>query len=589
MKETSSLSNSSQNDLPRSSPGNRFSLLWPDESRTDKNRRCAKLNPGAWHDLGLDHIAAAFSPDPEHRRVVAEILAVLCQDEAVIIYRQEVLEDFLQHPQLTGRLMDLLPAIDALGRFSYRVVKDMNTLHEVTWRVGELQSIVDCIQGLGSIFREVGENLNSRGLLRLRGIVEQIEGDETFRNLAQELPKILAELRACASVTIGVNLDQFLRPVEATLLSVNDQKFTSQSMLGRLFGKGSGMEGIAPLHSVPRREVEGQYALPIPAELGWAVEPLMVPLFRDLADVIEKITQPVATRLKKYVEIKSRLFTDLRQDLVFYLGGVRLIRRLQALGFPVARPKLAPLEERVCVVERAYNVNLILHLDTPAAGENRNLAALVTLNPIRMGPDGRIIILTGPNQGGKTTYMQGLALAQVLAQVGLYVPGEKANISPVEAIYTHFPLEEKPEANTGRFGEEAKRLGEIFQHMNRYSLVLLNESLSSTSAGESLYLSQDVVRIIRQVGARAIFSTHLHELAEQVDALNADTPGDSLIVSVVSSPIERKQASPDGAIQRSFRIEARPPLGRSYADEIAARYGIGYTQLEKILKDRGVL
>jgi DNA mismatch repair ATPase MutS len=209
----------------------------------------------------------------------------------------------------------------------------------------------------------------------------------------------------------------------------------------------------------------------------------------------------------------------------------------------------------------------------------------VVTNDIRIGPEGHILILTGPNGGGKTTYMQGVGLVHILAQVGCYVPGSQAVISPLDQVFTHFPLEEKPESNTGRFGEEAVRLGRIFEQVTRHSLVLLNESLSSTSFNESLYLAQDLVRILRRVGARAIYSTHLHELASSVEELNGSVVGDSRIVSVVSSPLE-SAAQVEG--QQRYRLEMRPPLGQSYAREVAARYGISYQQLEDVLARRGI-
>ena len=86
------------------------------------------------------------------------------------------------------------------------------------------------------------------------------------------------------------------------------------------------------------------------------------------------------------------------------------------------------------------------------------------------------------------------------------------------------------------------------------------------------------------MGARAIYATHLHELANEVEKLNDSVPGESRIVSAVSSPID-----PGGEGSRSYRLEIRPPLGQSYAREIAARYGIGYQQLKDVLPKRGVL
>src|SRR5712692_2754193 len=105
-------------------------------------------------------------------------------------------------------------------------------------------------------------------------------------------------------------------------------------------------------------------------------------------------------------------------------------------------------------------------------------------------------------------------------------------------IYTHYPVEEHLARGTGRFGDEAQRLSQIFTRGTRHSLILLNESLASTNPGESLYIAQDIVRILRRLGARAIFATHLHELAADVAALNASTTGESRIVSLVASRTE---------------------------------------------------
>ena len=111
----------------------------------------------------------------------------------------------------------------------------------------------------------------------------------------------------------------------------------------------------------------------------------------------------------------------------------------------------------------------------------------------------------------------------------------------------------------------------------------------STSFGESLYLAQDIMRILRRIGARAIYSTHLHELANQVEELNDSVPGDSKIISIVSSPIDASEKVEGADVNRTYKLEIRPPLGQSYAREIAARYGISYQQLEDVLSRRGLI
>jgi DNA mismatch repair protein MutS len=181
-----------------------------------------------------------------------------------------------------------------------------------------------------------------------------------------------------------------------------------------------------------------------------------------------------------------------------------------------------------------------------------------------------------------------VGLCQVLAQAGVWVPAVQARLSPVDNIYTHYPVEEALEKATGRFGDEAQRLSHIFARASRHSLILFNESLISTSPGESLYIAQDIVRILRRMGVRAMFATHLHELAAGVAELNANTTGDSRIVSLVASRMEEGEEGEEGT-RRSYKIVPGRPMGRSYAREIAAKYGISYDQLTALLQRRGVL
>lgn len=560
-----------------------FSLLYPPEKGAGQQNTFLEPSSATAHDLGVDDIVSAFTSDREHQNEIRKLFSRLLCDPDVISYRQDILDDLLANHELAERFKTLLPVIDSLFKYSYRSEQEMRLLHEVIWRIGELQSIIDCFEGLRETFDAVGNKIKSRGLHVLQEEVRKVYEEESYQNLVRELPMLLSQVRGCVSVTIGVNLDASLRPIQATLLSVNDYPFTDQSLLNKLFGIGKGQAGIGPLHSVPQRMVDGPYALPVNSDLGWAVEPLMVPLFADLAKVLEKAAKPIAEQLSQYADIQGQLLTDLRQGLIFYLGAVRFVQYFQELGLPMCRPRIVPMAERVCKVEDSYNI--LLGLKHWATDNGKTPA--ITMNDITVGPGRQILILTGPNQGGKTTYTQGVGIVHVLAQAGCYVPGRQAVISPLDHLFTHFPLEEKPDSDTGRLGEEAVRLRNIFEQLTRHSLVLLNESLSSTSFSESLYLAQDIVRILRQVGARAIYSTHLHELASRADELNESVPGDSTVISVVSSPMER--GSQGNEAIRTYKIEIRPPMGQSYAREIAARYGISYQQLEEFLSKRGVL
>ena len=543
-------------------------------------------------DLGLANTLIFLAAGPDQRQDLASGLLEMCTDTAVICHSQDVLADLLAQPALVACFQSLLPTLDDLTAYHFRHnVQDTSPLYEVAWRAGELENVVTCITALAEAFTAVGDHLQSAGLRALRTEIQRIQTDETYQTLARELPGLLANLRGSRSLTIGVNLDQHLQPVEAALLSVNNVHFESSGFLNKFFGKNPNRwTGLAPVHSAYASSGVSLIGVPMPPEIKTSqnqVNPLMIPLFRDLAQVLDKVCEPISQALKSYKQVNGRFLANLRTDLLFYLAAYHLVQRLQAAGLPMTRPDIAPPEERVFQVQDNYNVNLALQWNSDRPGTD--LGDKVVGNDVEMGENGRIFILTGPNQGGKTTYIQAIGLTQILAQAGFYVPGRQARISPVDAIFTHFPVEEKLERGTGRFGDEAQRLSEIFAAVSRHSLVLLNESLASTSAWESLYLAQDLLRVLRQVGTRAIYATHMHELAANVDDLNAATDGDSLLLSLVASRMDSESDSADGWVQRSYKIVPGRPLGRSYANELARRYGVSYEQLLDLLQKRGIL
>lgn len=562
-----------------------ISLLWPPAEDAPPRALTPRLSEQAAADLDLETTVNALSAGHGHAREIRAILLHLSDDPAVIRYRQDVIDDLLAHPELARGLDDLLPRLAELSHYRFFARPGQTPLHEVVWRVGQLEAYVECVQGLGAIFAAVDGALRAEAWRCLREQVARIEGDPLFQTLAAELPDLVASVRNIASVTIGVNLDDQLRPVEATLLSVNRKKFRgmASSLLGTLFGKNAPSaewEGIAPLHSVPLKTAATAYG-PVGIDLD---NPMLYPLFRDLANVLKQASRPVAAALQRYAHVSSRALGDLAGELAFYLGAVDLMARLRAAGLPLCRPEILPAEARVCIASETANLNLALRL--LASDPGADLAAAIVLNDVCFDDAGRVFILTGPNQGGKTTYTQGVGLLHVLAQAGLPVPGTAAQISPADAIFTHFPLEEQPDSGAGRLGEEASRLSTLFERATRHSLVLLNESLSSTSFSESLYLARDVVRILRLMGVRALYATHLHELAADVDVLNADPGGESTVGSLVSLAAPAQDGGP---VQQTYRIVPGPPRGLSYARDIAARYGISYDQLADLLRRRGLL
>jgi DNA mismatch repair ATPase MutS len=158
------------------------------------------------------------------------------------------------------------------------------------------------------------------------------------------------------------------------------------------------------------------------------------------------------------------------------------------------------------------------------------------------------------------------------------VPAVSAEISPVDGIFTHFPTGSEDTIDKGRLGEECARLDEIFGKVTEDSLVLLDESLSSTGSFEGAYIASEVLCGFSMARCRGIFSTHLHELSSMLNEINEKCSKDG------GARIDTLVAGMEQG-QRSFKITRAKPDGKSYARDIADKYGISLEHiLEKINK-----
>ncbi|MCK9223190.1 MAG: hypothetical protein M0Q40_11340 [Limnochordia bacterium] len=540
------------------------SLLWPSGFGSDG--RDAKLPTQFIVDLDLDKIVSAMSVDLRNKEQIRRILYHPCSDAQVIAYRLAVLDDFLNLPRLVSKLKEMSPSIRRFVSLKNpRHTKGDHPLKQIGWRFEVLDQYVLCMQRLQTVLAMFRDDMQSEGLKRLSDYATKTVCGEEFQALKQELPVLRARFQSISSVTIGLNLNSELRPVEATLLAINSEPFEPKSFMARFRGLVDGNTCPSVFYSLLRKP-----------DLEHA-------LFRDLDSVFKDALMPVNSILSRFTSINSEFFRHLEIELDFYIGATKLIDYLRAAGMPMCRPEVAPKESRVTDIKENYNINLAL--DLLSANPVRNVDQEIVKNEVSMGPRGRILIITGPNQGGKTTYLRSIGLSHVLFQAGIFVPGTRARISPVDWIYTHFAEPETTDNKEGRLSAESRRLAQIFQTATRYSLILLNESLASTSPGESLYMTLDIMGAIRFLGARAAFATHLHELAARVDEINVQVPGDSRLVSLVAG------LAFDGhsVAKRTYRIVAAPPAGMSFAKDIAEAYGISFEQLCDVLRARKVV
>ena len=200
-------------------------------------------------------------------------------------------------------------------------------------------------------------------------------------------------------------------------------------------------------------------------------------------------------------------------------------------------------------------------------------------NDFTFDENGMIYVITGPNRGGKSVITCAVGHAFAMAQLGLPVCAENLTISPCDKILTHFPGDSADTVDKGRLGEECARLSDIFDAVTEQSLVLLDEFLSSTGSFEGSYIASEILAGFSLAGCRAVFSTHLHDLAASISSINARCAsiGGVKIDSLVA---EVKEGS------RSFKILRKTPDGKSYASDIAEKYGLSFDKItEKLSKN----
>lgn len=553
-----------------------ISLLYPDPDQTPASHSGSNLTA----DLNLRYLARMLALSKHYEKHIMNILLELTPDATTIRFRQAVLQDLLKQNDLMTGLQAVLDEIDMLEAYLNAPQWKENPLQQVAWRLSELSRFVDIVAALDKLLTDSAGRIQSEGLQRLRETMHAVHTSPLMQQLRDELPRLIPKVQNIRSISIGINLSDDLKPESATLLDIHTETFSGLSLMSRLFGskKRADSEGLGPLHLRYPQATSPEML----AKLRDNIQ--LTPLFNDLASITNDISRPIVRALRQYTRISSRFLIALKTDIAFYLGAVRLVRRIRATGMAFNLPEIAPMQERIMSLDGLYNLNLLLQ----RLSRDDNRAAGIVTSDASFDESGRIFILTGPNQGGKTTYTQAIGLTQILAQAGLPVPATAARISPVDGIYTHFATEENPGLETGRLGEEARRLNQIFERATRHSLILLNESLASTSAAESLILGRDVIRALRLLGVRAIFATHLLDLAAECENLNQSTDGDSQIISVVSQVIVQEENS-ENPVQRTYIIKPGPPMQRSFAIELAARYGISYDQIKSLLKSRDAL
>jgi hypothetical protein len=239
--------------------------------------------------------------------------------------------------------------------------------------------------------------------------------------------------------------------------------------------------------------------------------------------------------------------TQLRAELGYYVGCLNLHDALVAKGEPVCLPDPEPLGTLALSGRGLYDASLSL-----ALGTGRAVGSDVEA-------DGkRLLVVTGANRGGKSTFLRSLGLAQLLMQAGMFVPADAFRADVRDGVFTHFKREEDVTLRSGKLDEELTRMSEVVDLVRRDSLVLLNESFASTNEREGSEIGRQIVRALTEAGVKLGYVTHMYDLASSLEAEWGDR-----------AAFLRAERLPDG--ERTFRIVQGEPLPTSHGQDIYRR------------------
>lgn len=465
-------------------------------------------------DLGLDLLFRTMAAgDPYLDRVARAGIFASLDTPDDIRYRQAVLRDCLAHPDVVRELY--ATAVEALtqerGFWIYSERYPESLLRRSTGLMGRF---VVQLRRLRDLAREHHPVFASDGFGRLFDELDEELDEGYLRSVAEHLQRLEFRGGVVLSATLGAtNLDT------AYVLRRRTQPRNWRDWIGL-------PEAESYTWQLAARDEAGAQALEALRARGVAL---------------------AAAALGESADHVISYFAQLRAELGFYLACLNLHDALAAKGEPTCLPEPAPSGDTALSARGLYDAALSL-----ALGATRSVGSDIDAG------EARLMVITGANRGGKSTFLRSLGLAQLMLQAGMFVPAQafRADLRP--GLFTHFRREEDAALRSGKLDEELGRMSAIIDRLTPDSLVLLNESFASTNEREGSEIGRSVVRALVENGVKVGYVTHMFHLA---DGLRAEYDGAAVFL--------RAERLADG--RRTFRVIPGAPLPTSHGQDIYRR------------------
>ena len=563
-----------------------FSILFPYKSETTYKQ----LSPTACHDLGLDAVCKSLTDDGKEQKMIMNIISQLTADPRVSAYRQKVFADILALPELRAKMTELFDKMEFIRSFGtmHKNSDEELGLWHLFHRLDELNDYINCVEAMRECLSD--ERIQSQGLKDLRSYIDELYSEAYFAEMKKDIAALRLKASDVQSVTLGINVNERFEAVSMGLISVNSKPFKKSGIVSNFADAVSAKDKIQDTTDwdgdMHYRQIDKQQSMSIAEFMdkfgGFSavrnspfvdgnIRATVVRTPDDdgtanstfyLETVINKMLGSLVKNLRdtltKYANVAIVNISSLIPEFVYYIRFAEFIGSLTDAG---ARFCEAEVSDSTDMTARGfYNLKLAVNLEVKSE---------IVPNDLDFDADRTLYILTGANRGGKTTITQAVGQLFALAQGGIYVPAESFAYRPVDCIYTHFPADEDKTMDLGRLGEECIRFKEIYTDCTADSLVLMNETFSTTSFEEGYYIARDSVRALMEKNVRTIYNTHMHKLASDAEELNRGNEGARVASLIMKS---------DGG-KRSFKVEVASPEGMSYASDIAKKYGVTYEML----------
>jgi phosphoglycolate phosphatase-like HAD superfamily hydrolase len=476
-------------------------------------------------DLELTTLFSAMAGDDKFLFDVAgsAILSAVHTDVDTVLYRQNILKDCLKRPfVITGVYNMAIRAIQKAKEHSWgRSSRYPDAMLRSS--VNTLEVLILILKELRNVAEAHVDEFESEGLKRLLAMVKAELSDEYFATIRDHLQRLKFRDGVLTSAKLGKGnkgINYILRRLEA--------------------GKWAWLKRLVPEEIW---NLIGQFFPEKGPSYSFTLHPRDDTGARCLGELKERNIHLVANAMGQSADHIFDFFKMLQTELAFYVGCLNLSERLAKKQEPICFPLPSVSGERTHLCGELYDICLALTKNQRVVGNDLHAAGK------------ELVIITGANTGGKSTFLRGVGLAQIMMQSGMFVAAQSMSANLCEGVFTHYKREEDVSMESGKLDEELGRMSEIAKRIGRNSMLLFNESFTATNEREGSEIAGQIVSALLEAGMKMFFVTHLYTFA------------DSIFERRLNNAIFlRAQRESDGT--RTFKLPEGEPLETSYGEDL---------------------